>query len=187
MKRTAIRSLFVIFTAVALVGFLPVNSHAETRLNRVKRQLKDYKNLRGKILSDMNKLSTSQKSQLKTSLPPATRNGLEDSDDDGVPNILENNEGTNECDASSHDDGMEVELRGQIAAVVPGLSFVIGAANFVVDGNTEYEGAPGNDSGLIVGACVKAEGRTIEASTDLYAKEVKYLDPSRCTGGEDDD
>lgn len=121
---------------------------------------------------------------------------LTDSDDDGLPDAIEDSEGSNSCDNDSDDDGKndgdevedgqkpgdpdsdddgnldgdEEESEGKITALNSATEFVVEGKTWIVTAQTEFERL--STDGLVVGACIEVEG---EAGTGgkFIAKKIE--------------
>lgn len=144
------------------------------------------------------KLSPTQKAALLASIESL---GLPDSDGDGLPDILEDGEGSSVCDNDSDDDGKddgseiedgdktddsdsdddgrpdgeEVESKGKISSVTSPTEFVIGDRTWIVTNSTSFEKMSASE--IAVGVCVEVEGHS-EESNKFTADKVQKED--RC-------
>ncbi len=169
LKHRAILSLCLAF--LASPGLLVSSAPAESRkVTELRSELKQYKALDAKIKRHSAKLLGQDKIKLKSSLPT----GLEDSDGDGVPDIIEHHvDGTDSCDNNSREGGSEIEAKGAITAV-SGLTFTVDGKSFVVSDATVYR--DGLVSDLIIGACVEVKGTTAAGTDSNPALRVKFED-----------
>jgi len=124
------------------------------------------KNTKGKIQETSNLLKAYKKivnklskkvdpAVLKALLDKPIASGLEDSDSDGLPDILEHSEHTNACDSDSDDDGIddgdeghggsdpgddeegEINTTGAIAAITS-TTVTVGVYTCTVDGLSDF-------------------------------------------------
>ena len=171
MKR---RLLFSLALLLLCVSSNSASAESE-KLKTIKSEIKTYKSLEAKIRRHGLKLSESEKSKLKSSLPT----GLRDSDHDGVPDIIEHGvDDSDECSSSDHQGGTEVEAKGLVSSL-SGSTFVVGGKSFVVSSSTVYRN--GDVSNLINGACVEVKGRTATGSSDNDALRVSFKDSGDCS------
>lgn len=152
---------------------------AKTSANRIKSELKTLKRL-------------ARKSKIRIALAKfATRNkSLDDSDSDGLPDVIENALGSSSCDSDSDDDGIsdddeghsgsnpddsssgEVEIKGNISAITDTTVTVEGQV-FTISTNTQYEDGS-SLSAYHVGDRVEVSGRII--SGILTLRKIKIED-----------
>lgn len=168
----ALLAFLLVSVSPAFAG--PRYSAAKRAANKVKADQKDLK-------KKVNKLSAADKTKLKASFKG------DDSDNDGLPDILEGAVGSNSCSADSdsdglpdnedsderdpdsnrdgHLDGTETRAKGTITSFVDPLVTVNGQV-FVVNGDTRFEGDNNFGQGdLQAGVCVEVEGHTDGANT----------------------
>jgi len=162
--------------AILVLSFVPVLSFAASRdkVTELKNELKEYKRLESSIHRHAGKLSASQKARLKLSVPK----GLHDSDDDGVPDVIESHiDGTDDCNGGDHGSGLEVEVQGVVSGLV-GSNFTVGVKNFELSPSVVYRN--GDASALVNGACVEVKGATIANSTSYTATRVSFKSGDDC-------
>jgi hypothetical protein len=168
----ALLAFVVLSASPAFAG--PRYTAAKRAASKVKADQKDLKR-------KVNKLSAADRSKLKASFKG------DDSDSDGVPDILEGAIGSNSCSSDSdsdglpdgedsnerdpdsnddgHLDGTETETKGAISSFVAPLLTVNGQV-FIVNGDTRFEGDNNFGQGdLQPGVCVEVEGHTNGANT----------------------
>lgn len=130
------------------------------------------------------------------------------SDDDTLPDFLENALGTSSCDSDSDDDGIsdddefdddesagdhdehEIEVENTITELSE-TTLVVGGVSFVITDRTRWldsEKAPLSQSDFAVGSCVEVEGE-LEADGSILAEKVKKKEERKCSehSGHDDD
>ncbi len=126
------------------------------------------------------RLTPTQKAALLASIQSL---GLDDSDADGLPDVLEESEGSAVCDDDSDDDGkfdgseiedrddpkdsdsdddgqpdgLEVESKGRIASILSPTEFTLGDRTWVIVSSTSFEKIQASE--LAVGVCIEVEGR----------------------------
>jgi hypothetical protein len=180
------RSIFlaVVFTLVSFSNCYasPRYTAAKLAAEKVK---KDEKDLKKKV----KRLSAADKEKLKR------RFRGQDSDSDGLPDILEDGLGSATCDSDSDDDGLndssdsaennsdsdndgnadgtEVEIKGNIVSFVD-PTLVIGDRTFTITDSTVFRGAGFSKDDLEAGLCVEVEGHT--TGSGLLADKLKRDD-----------
>lgn len=126
------------------------------------------------------KLSATEKSKVKLALKRNAARFGEDNDDDGLPDIYEDADGSNSCSSDSDQDGTpdgedgdegEGEYKGTITSYAAG-TLVIAGATLTVNDSTSFEDLTEND--LDPGQCVEVKGRLI--SGVLTATRIKAED-----------
>lgn len=183
MTKKIIKILLIGFVTT-LFSFSQVLADSETdqakaSANRIKSELKTLKRL-------------ARKSKIRTALANfSTRNkSLDDSDSDGLPDVIENALGSSSCDSDSDDDGIsdddeghsgsnpddsssgEVEIKGNISAISE-TTVTVDGKTFTVNSNTQYEDGA-SLSAYHVGDRVEVSGKII--SGVLTLKKIKIED-----------
>lgn len=164
----------LVLLPMSLVSASPNAKEAKLRLREALKSEKQFARL-------YTKLSPTQKAALLASIESL---GLQDSDTDGLPDILEDGEGSSVCnhdsdsdgkddgreiedgdspdDSDSDDDGRadgeEVESKGKISTVTSPTEFTIGDRTWVIVDSTSFRRIIAGE--IVVGVCVEVEGHS---------------------------
>lgn len=126
------------------------------------------------------RLSAAEKAKVKLALKRNAARFGEDDDDDGLPDIYEDADGTNSCSSDSDQDGTpddddndedEGEYKGTITSYSAGTLVVNGVTLKVTD-STVFEEL--SEEELVAGECIEVEGRLL--SGVLTATKIKSDD-----------
>lgn len=171
----------LIAAALCVTSFAQAESKVGAARSAARKVQKDLKDLKRKV----KRLSVSQKNELKAAI-----RGM-DSDEDGVPDFIEDSIGSNSCNSDSdgdgvddgddgyennrdgdndgHEDGDEVQKQGDISDFFD-PSFVVGGQAFLLTNTTRFRGGISR-SDLADGVCVKVEGHT--DASDVVADKIE--------------
>lgn len=185
----------IILIALLILGMMPLMMVDEAvaqsgKYKNAKSLVKKIKRTQRQLAKVMARLSDAQVKRLNAAFDDNT----DDSDSDGVPDIIEDASGSDDCDADSDDDGFDdgdevenetdshehnqsVEVHSAIQAIsessvkVDGNVFlIVGSSELLDDDNN-----PAELSAFSVGQCVEAEG--------YYVGDVLTLDKIKLDDG----
>jgi len=148
---------------------------AKKALSRATSDSKDFKR-------KVAKLSVADKAKLKTSMKG------DDSDSDGIPDLVESAIGSNLCSGDSDSDGLDdsvddhednpdsnkdgnpdgrdgqdSEAKGNVASY-SGRVLVVAGKSFTVTDSTLFRGRQFSEAGLVAGVCVEVKGRVVSGA-----------------------
>ena len=170
------RSIVVALVCLGLIVSQSSPASASNRKSRVIAAARKADRSAEEFIRKFNKLSVSEQQKVKASIQKLN---LPDADADGVPDLVENSEGTDSCDGDSDDDGnsdgSEREAEGKISAVSES-SITVGGLVFVINENTVLEGIA--REALLVDVCVEAEGALVADA--IIASKIESSDD--CSG-----
>jgi hypothetical protein len=135
---------------------------------------------RSQFKRSFQRLSDTEKAKVKLAIKRNAARFGEDDDDDGLPDIYEDADGSNSCNSDSDQDGTpdgedsdegEGEYKGTVTSYTA-PTLVVNGVTLSVTSATSFEDM--NEEDLTAGACIEVKGRIISGT--LTATEIKAED-----------
>lgn len=194
MKRKHILLALIILVGLGMPGMALAKNKGKGQIRKIENLLRQVRKREDQLRRQFEKLSSDdQATVIQTSgskfddsdmdgVPDYLDSGRcnSDSDDDGIDDGEEYENGTKPDDDDSDDDGVsdgdDVEVKGLLTEVSSG-SFTIGSTTFIVTDSTRFLDDRNNEvefSDFSAGACVEAEGH--RSGDSVIAKKLKEDD-----------